>query len=212
MLTFPFRSRSTRTSSSSLFRFLDARVVRRTFCITRLFSYLFESWRAERRSRERARRVLLVSISLFLRLLASLIMYLIPSRSVYLLRDLRVSFLLSLDLTQIPRITQMWWLKPSGTTTDKRNPVLGDKTLPSYYGRYMPRETVPSLLPPAFFRCFVTEKRAACTSNAYGCPPFLYTRPHMRLYAYATFFFLLLLNHPSRRVDVQEPLGKENLP
>lgn len=79
--------------------------------------------------KQRERRVLLVSISLFLRLLASLIIYLIPSHSVYLLRYLRVSFFLSLDLTQIPRITQTRWLKPSDTTTDKRNPVLGIRFL-----------------------------------------------------------------------------------
>lgn len=172
MLAFPFRSRSTRTSSSSLFRFLDARVVRRTFCITRLFSYLFERL-ARGTKKQREHRVLLVSISLFLRLLASLIMYLIPSRSVYLLRDLGISFLLSLDLTQIPRITQTRWLKPSGATADKRNPVLGIRFL------YLPimvvicpgKQSLPSS-PGAFFRCFVTEKRAACTLNAYGRPLF----------------------------------------
>lgn len=93
--------------------------------------------------------------------------------SVYLLRDLGVSFLLSLDLTQIPRITQTRWLKPSGATTDKRNPVLGIRFL------YLPIMVVicpgkqsPPSPPPAFFRCFVTEKRAACTLNAYGRPLF----------------------------------------
>lgn len=98
VLAFPFRSRSTRTSSSSLFRFLDARVVRRTFYITRLFSYLFE--RVGARNEEAERQVLLVyylslSVSLFLCLLASLIMYLIPSRSVYLFRAPRLFLILA---------------------------------------------------------------------------------------------------------------------
>lgn len=116
--------------------------------------------------------------------------------SVYLLRDLGVSFLLSLDLTQIPRITQTRWLKPSGATTDKRNPVLGIRFL------YLPimvvicpgKQSLPSS--PGIFSLLCYRETRRVYFKCVRSPPFLYTRPHMRLYAYATFFFLLLQTIP----------------
>lgn len=157
-----------------------------------LASFLTSS-RVGARNEEAERRVLLASISLSLRLLASLIMYLIPSRSVYLLRDLSVSSLLSLDLTQIPRIIQTRWLKPSGITTDKRNPVLGIRLL------YLPimvvicpgKQSLPSS--PWHFFAASLLRNAAYILNAYAVAPFsLHAAAYASLYAYLTFFFLLL--------------------
>lgn len=90
VLAFPFQSPSTRTSSSSLFRFLDARVIRRTFCITRLFSYLLESWRAERRSRAPSSARLYLSFSL-----SSRLSHYVSYSFSFLLRDLRLPLTLA---------------------------------------------------------------------------------------------------------------------
>lgn len=109
---FPFRSRSTRTSSASLFCPVDARVlvasVRRTLCYSPLFLPSFDF--AGRR--RRAPSSVLASLSPSLRLLVSCPLFLSLSRyylisaSSFLVfyRSPFLSF--SPDLTQIPRITQ----------------------------------------------------------------------------------------------------------
>lgn len=91
-----------------------------------LFLPLRESWRAERRSGAPSSARLYLSFSLSSRL-SHYVSYSFSVPSTFF--ALSVSFLFSFDLTQIPRITQTRWLKPSGITTDKRNPVLGIRLL-----------------------------------------------------------------------------------
>lgn len=111
-----------------------------------------------------------------------------------LIRSILLAFLcfyLSRGLTQIPWITQTRWLKPSGITTGKRNPVLGIRLL------YLPIMVVicpgkhSHTVLPVFFHCFVTKKRRVYL-KCVRSPPSFCTRPHVRLYASLTFFFTLL--------------------
>lgn len=154
-------SKSTRTNSSVLFRFLKAQVlvasVRCTPYVTCLFSYFFDfAHGAKKRSAE------FCSPLVPPRLPASLIISFPLIRSTFLAFSASASLFLARGLTQIPRITQTRWLKPSGITTGKRNLVLGIRLL------YLPIMVV--ICPgkrthqfPGYFFIASLLRNAACT-------------------------------------------------
>lgn len=201
VLAFPFRSRSTRTSSASFVpfpRLADISSICSTcaLCYTCLFSYYILSSNPRAWSEQADHRVLCSHLSLSLS--HSLF------RSAYLSRAL-YSFLSSTPargLTQIPQIAQTRWLKPSGITTGKRNPVLGIRL-------YLPIMVVicPGKQFPRYFfaASLYTEKRLVYTLDAQDPrPSFLRMRLYMRFYVSFILFFRL----PSSRTSLGVYIGE----